>query len=97
MERRIGKRGKTRVSRHGDDHEREGASQLRHKAGDRIELSSYSSGGLCGFLYHDIFPYVIMLQFGGGFPADWSDPDVIHMECMDKFNLVIELKRIREK
>jgi uncharacterized repeat protein (TIGR04076 family) len=69
-----------------------------HKAGDRIELSGHSSGGLCGFLYHDIFPYVIMLQFGGGFPADWGDPDVIHMECLDKFNLVkIELKRVRDE
>lgn len=69
-----------------------------HKAGDRMELSCYSSGGLCGFLYHDIFPYVVMLQFGGSFPADWGDPDVISMECLDKFNLVkIELKRVREE
>ena len=68
-----------------------------HKAGDQIELSGHSSGGLCGFLYHDIFPYIIMLQFGGGFPAEWGDPDVINMECMDKWNLVaIELRRIKE-
>jgi hypothetical protein len=38
-----------------------------------------------------------MLQFGGGFPAEWGDPDVIEMDCMDKWNLVtIELRRIRE-
>ncbi|MDY6933115.1 MAG: TIGR04076 family protein [Spirochaetota bacterium] len=67
-----------------------------HKVGDQIELSGHSSGGLCGFLYHDIFPYIIMLQFGGGFPPEWGDPDIINMECMDKMNLVkIELKRIK--
>lgn len=68
-----------------------------HKAGDQIELSGHNTGGLCGFLYHDIFPYVIMLQFGGGFPAEWGDQDVITMGCMDKINAVqIELRRIRE-
>jgi uncharacterized repeat protein (TIGR04076 family) len=68
-----------------------------HKVGDQIELSGYSSGGLCGFFYHDVFPYIIMLQFGGGFPPEWGDPDVIEMDCMDKYNLVtIELRRIRE-
>lgn len=68
-----------------------------HKVGDQIELSGHSSGGLCGFFYHDLFPYIIMLQFGGGFPAEWGDPDVIEMDCMDKWNLVtIELRRIRE-
>lgn len=67
-----------------------------HKVGDQIELSGHDSGGLCGFFYHDIFPYVIMLQFGGAFPPDWGDQDLIVLECMDKANAVtIELKRIR--
>jgi hypothetical protein len=40
---------------------------------------------------------VLMLQFGGGFPADWGDPDVIELDCMDKVNTVtIELRRVRE-
>lgn len=68
-----------------------------HKVGDQIELSGYSSGGLCGFLYHDIFPYVVMLQFGGGFPLDWGDPDVVELDCLDKWNTVtIELRRVKE-
>lgn len=69
-----------------------------HKVGDEIELSGHSAGGLCGFFYHDLFPYIIMLQFGGGFPTQWGgNPDVVNMECMDKFNLVkIELRRIKE-
>ena len=68
-----------------------------HKAGDNLELSSHSSGGLWGFFYHDVFPYIIMLQFGGGFPPEWGDPEVVELDCLDKSNLVtIELRRIRE-
>lgn len=69
-----------------------------HKKGDQIELSGHETGGLCGFFYHDIFPYIIMLQFGGSFPEKWvSDPDVMELECMDRFNVVkIELRRIKE-
>ena len=68
-----------------------------HKAGDEIELSGHNTGGMCGFFYHDIFPYVIMLQFGGGFPAEWGGPDVVELECMDRANAVkIELRRIKE-
>lgn len=76
-----------------------GRCNAGHKVGDEIELSGHSAGGLCGFFYHDIFPYVIMLQFGGGFPTQWGgNPDVVNMECMDKFNLVkIELRRIKEE
>ena len=69
-----------------------------HKKGDQIELSGHNTGGLCGFFYHDIFPYIIMLQFGGSFPKEWTgDLDVVNLECMDRFNAVsIELKRIKE-
>ena len=68
-----------------------------HKVGDELELSCHDTGGLCGFLYHDAFPYIIMLQFGGGFPPEWGNPDVVELDCMDKSNTVtIELKRIRE-
>jgi len=74
-----------------------GCCNAGHKAGDRIELSGHLAGGLCGFFYHDVFPYIILLQFGGGFPPEWGDPDVIELECMDKVNAVkIELRRIRE-
>ena len=73
-----------------------GTCNAGHKVGDTFELSGHSSAGLCGFFYHDLFPYVIMLQFGGGFPPEWGDPDVLELDCMDKFNLVtIELRRVR--
>ena len=65
-----------------------------HKVGDEFELDGHSSGGLCGFFYHDIFPYIVMLHFGGKFPDSWGG-EVIKFECMDRANAVtIELKRI---
>lgn len=63
-----------------------------HKAGDRLELSGHNTGGLCGFFYHDIFPTVLVLQFGGQFP--WGKPDKVELECLDRINAVtIELQR----
>ena len=74
-----------------------GSCSAGHKTGDQIELSGHDTGGLCGFLYHQAFPYIIMIQFGGGFPAEWGDPDVVELDCMDKANAVtIELRRIRD-
>lgn len=70
-----------------------------HKKGEKLELSGHNTGGLCGFFYHDIFPFIIMLQFGGGFPAEWvEDQDIVELECMDKLNAVkIELRRIKNE
>ncbi|MGD9818265.1 MAG: TIGR04076 family protein [Desulfomonilaceae bacterium] len=68
-----------------------------HTVGQTIALSGHDTGGICGFFYHQIFPYIIMLQFGGGFPPEWGDPNVIELDCMDKHNLVtIELRRVVE-
>jgi uncharacterized repeat protein (TIGR04076 family) len=33
-----------------------------HQTGDEIELDGHRADGLCGFLYHQAFPYIIMLQ-----------------------------------
>jgi uncharacterized repeat protein (TIGR04076 family) len=77
--------------------EAKGHCNAGHKVGDQIELSGHNTGNMCGFFYHDLFPYVIMLQFGGGFPPEWGNPDVVEMSCMDKMNAVtIELRRIRD-
>jgi len=74
-----------------------GNCSMGHKPGDKFELSCHSPGNICGFLYHDIFPYIMMLQFGGGFPENWGDPDVVTVDCMDRENqLTIELRRTRE-
>lgn len=73
-----------------------GKCSAGHKSGDEIELSLHKTGGLCGAFYHDVYPYVVMLQMGGSFPAEWGDQDEIELDCMDKYNAVtIQLKRIR--
>lgn len=70
-----------------------GSCSWGHKAGDRLELSGHNTGGLCGFFYHDIFPSIILLQFGGQYP--WGDADRVDLECTDRFNAVtIELQRV---
>lgn len=72
-----------------------GACSVGHKVGDIFYLSGHDTAGLCGFFYHDIFPYVIMLQFGGGFPKEWGNPDVVELECMDRANAVaLRLTRV---
>ncbi|MBI4301913.1 MAG: TIGR04076 family protein [Chloroflexi bacterium] len=64
-----------------------------HKVGDKFELSGHNTANLCGFFYHDIFPYLTMLQFGGGWP--WGDRDVVDVECFDRHNSVkMQLKRV---
>ncbi len=70
-----------------------GECHAGHKVGDKIELSAHGCSGLCGFLYHDIFPYITVLQLGGNFPDDWGG-DVLTFGCMDKYNeLTMELHR----
>ena len=66
-----------------------------HKVGDQFELSMHNTAGLCGVFYHDLFPWLLMMQLGGDYP--WAqDKDVVTFPCMDSWNeVVIELKRIR--
>ncbi len=72
-----------------------GTCSWGHTVGDTFELSGHDTAGLCGFFYHDIFPYIIMLQFGGGFPEDWGGRDSVEVECTDRANAVkIELRRV---
>ncbi len=71
-----------------------GNCSMGHKVGDEFEISAYNTAGLCGFFYHDIFPYIVMLQFDGRFPASWGNPDTVQLKCMDTYNEVtIELRR----
>ena len=49
-----------------------GTCHWNHKTGDSFEISAHDTAGLCGFFYHDIFPYIVMLQFDGGFPQEWA-------------------------
>lgn len=64
----------------------QGECACEHKAGDKFHLTGYTPNGLCGFFYHDIFPYILMLQFGGKFPEDWGG-GVLEFNCPDAINL----------
>ena len=57
-----------------------------HRQGDRFSIGCYDSGGLCGFFYHDIFPTLSVMQFGGRYP--WASGDEMVVECPDRENAV---------
>ena len=64
-----------------------GECSAGHRKGDSIRLGCYDSGGLCGFFYHDIFPTLSVMQFGGKYP--WASEDELVVECPDRQNAVV--------
>ncbi|MCX6654721.1 MAG: hypothetical protein NTY03_06320 [Candidatus Bathyarchaeota archaeon] len=32
------------------------ACSAGHKVGDRFEINTHKTGGICGYCYHDLFP-----------------------------------------
>lgn len=63
-----------------------------HKVGQTIELSAHQSNGLCGLLYNAVYPYIMMLQFGGQWPDSWGG-DTLAFDCPDRYNcLTIRLQ-----
>ena len=63
-----------------------GTCSAGHKVGDEFNLSFYTPDGLCGGFYHDIFPSINVMQFGGKYP--WSPQDELVLECPDRDNAV---------
>ena len=64
-----------------------------HKVGDKFQIGCWDTGGLCGFFYHDIFPTLSVMQFGGNYP--WGSADEVTWECPDRDNAVtIRLRRV---
>jgi uncharacterized repeat protein (TIGR04076 family) len=57
-----------------------------HSKGDTFTISCYDTGGLCGFFFHDIFPNLSVMQFGGKYPC--GDEDEMILECPDRTNAV---------
>ena len=63
-----------------------------HRPGDRLLIGCWDTGGLCGFFYHDIFPNLSVMQFGGSYP--WGPADELTLECPDRHNAVtIRIRR----
>lgn len=63
-----------------------GECSAGHRKGDSFKISCYDSGGLCGFFYHDIFPSLSVMQYGGKYP--WASEDELTLECPDRYNAV---------
>ena len=63
-----------------------GECSAGHKVGDKLEIGCWDTGGLCGFFYHDIFPNLSVMQFGGKYP--WGPGDELTLECPDRDNAV---------
>ncbi len=69
-----------------------GSCSAGHTPGESFEISCHDPAGLCGYFYHDLFPSLQTLQFGGRMP--WWKGDTITLQCPDYHNLVtIELTR----
>lgn len=70
-----------------------GACSAGHKEGDSFRIGCWDSGGLCGFFYHDIFPNLNVMQFGGKYP--WGSADEMILECPDRQNAVtIRIRKV---
>ncbi len=66
-----------------------------HKVGQKMEVSCHDTAGICGMLYHAMFPMLSVLQFGGSYP--WGDEGTAAVECPDSYNLVkMTLKRVSD-
>ncbi|MBN1102036.1 MAG: TIGR04076 family protein [Deltaproteobacteria bacterium] len=63
-----------------------GSCSAGHKVGDTFQIGCWDSGGLCGFFYHDIFPNLNVMQFGGKYP--WGSAEEMTLECADRQNAV---------
>jgi len=63
-----------------------GECSAGHKVGDQLKIGCWDTGGLCGFFYHDIFPTLNVMQFGGQYP--WGSADELTLECPDRENVV---------
>lgn len=69
-----------------------GECSAGHKVGETFSLSCWDTGGLCGFFYHDIFPSLSVMQFGGKYP--WFKAEELTAECPDRTNAVtIKLRK----
>ena len=73
-----------------------GKCNAGHHKGESFQKSIHDAGGLCGSFYHNIFPSLRTLQFGGSMP--WWQGDSVQLDCPDPKNQVtIKLDRSRDK
>jgi uncharacterized repeat protein (TIGR04076 family) len=74
-----------------------GKCSAGHEIGDKFDLSCHNSDGLCGFFYHDLFPRLSVMQFGGSYPWWEENQTSFEYECPDKKNLLTLKLEIMEQ
>jgi uncharacterized repeat protein (TIGR04076 family) len=57
-----------------------------HKVGEKFEINTHKTGGICGYCYHEMFPTLMNMCYGGQIP--WYNNDEWTYECPDSYNLV---------
>jgi uncharacterized repeat protein (TIGR04076 family) len=55
-----------------------------HNGGDKFEINTHKTGGICGYCYHDLFPTLMNCCYDGRIP--WVDPQEFRYECPDRWN-----------
>jgi len=71
----------------------DGICNAGHKIGDTFELSTHKTGGLCGFFYHEMFPRLSVIQYGGRYPWWEEGQNVFEFTCNDrKVDLTIRVE-----
>lgn len=66
-----------------------------HKVGDKHEIDPFNVGGICGYLYWEIYSFINLLYTGGGMPWE-GEKNIIHGTCPDPYDL-LSYRLIREK
>jgi uncharacterized repeat protein (TIGR04076 family) len=65
-----------------------------HKFGDEFIIGETTPEGMCCWAFYTIFPFVSVLQLGGGFPWE-DDREKTTVACPDPANpVVFELRRV---
>ncbi len=57
-----------------------------HSVGDKFEVNTHETDGICGYCYHDMFPKLMNMCYGGQIP--WMNNDEWTYKCPDTYNLV---------
>jgi len=51
-----------------------------HKVGDVFEINTHETGGICGYCYHDLFPTLMCICFGGKIPWHVAGLGGVHLQ-----------------
>jgi len=72
-----------------------GTCAAGHKAGDEFIVGGKTKAGMCSFAFTGVFPFALVLMFGGSFPWE-KDKDKTTVACPDPGNpIIFELRRER--